>query len=245
MTLEVIDELTINFAWIELSSLCYECSFNSSLTKQLSQLFTKLLTLSEKDTVNKIGELFRILLPIFSLYQEGRKMDEKTVRKSQDILLTILNTTTKPCFSDSKYALIQRLMINCPDRADDRRNTVNCIVSILSHIPVVDRSRYNDWLLHCSVCEAFNIRICSIYLVKALLTSQYIQDVDEWKKEEEKKNEDEEEAFIANPSKTVGMSSTELSNAFFTILIDRCKDITISIRCDSIHVSIFINSFIV
>ena len=57
--------------------------------------------------------------------------------------------------------------------------------------------------------------------------------------------EDEEEAFIANPSTTVGMSSTELSNAFFTILIDRCKDITISIRCDSIHVSIFINSFIV
>ena len=62
---------------------------------------------------------------------------------------------------------------------------------------------------------------------------------------ENPKNEDEEEAFVANPSETVGMSSTELSIAFFSILIDRCKDITISIRCDSIHVIVLIDSFIV
>lgn len=236
MTIEVLDELTINFAWIELSSLCYECSFNSSLLKQLSQLFTKLLSLCEKDTESKMGELLRILLPIFSLYQEGRKMDEKTVKKSQEVVLTILNTTTKPYFSNPKYALVQRLMINCPDRADDRRNTVNCIVSILSHIPVIDRPRYNDWIIRCSVCEAFNIRICSIQLVKELLMSDYVDAVDDWKKEEEIKNADEEEAFVANPSETVGMSSEELNRSFFSILLDRCKDITISIRCDAIHV---------
>lgn len=236
--MDVLDELTLNFAWIEFSSLCYECSFNSSLQKQLSSLFTKLMTVSEKDADNRMGELLRILLPILSLYQEGRKIEDRITRQSQQLLLNVLNSNKKNCFHNCKFALFQRLIINCPDRVDDKRNTVNCILSIMSAIPVEERDRYNSWLLNCSRCMAYNVRVCSIQVAKAILLTDYISEIENWKKEKqmEIENQDEEEAFVADDGKKELFKDSNLYHFFFMMILGRCRDVTISIRTDAIHV---------
>ena len=179
--MDVLDDLTINFTWIELSSLCYECCFNPTLNRQLSALFSKLLNVSEKDSDARMGELLRILLPVISLYQEGKKIDDKITRQSQHTLLSLLNSNTKPCFNNCKYALFQRLFINCPDRVDDKRNTVNTIVLIMCAAPVEERERYHSWLVHCSRCNAYNVRVCSIHVAKALLLTDYVKEIENWK----------------------------------------------------------------
>ena len=123
--MNVLDDITINFAWIELSSLCYELCFNIKYEDLLNQLFNKLLVLAKKESDQRMGELLRILFPILSLYQEGRKVEDKVTRRNNQLLLDILNKNNDPCFYNCKYALFQRIFIIFPDKADDKKNCTN------------------------------------------------------------------------------------------------------------------------
>ena len=236
--MNVLDDITVNFAWIELSSLCYELCFNINHGDLLSQLFNKLLMLAKKETDQRMGELLRILFPILSLYQEGRKIEDKATRKSNQLLLDILNRNDDPCFFNCKYALFQRIFIVFPDKADDKKNCTNTALSILSHIPFKERARYHQWLTKASLCNAFNVRLCSIFVSKGLLTSEYLNATRTQVEEGEK--EDEEEEFVQEGGVSRG-SLEKMDVQLFQIILDRCEDITISIRTECVKVFYFIS----
>ena len=238
--------MTVKFVWSEFCVLLYECCLSPLMVSTLQSLLQSLLNfalLSETDA--KMGELLRVLLPVISLYQEGRKMDEKPIRNAQKVLLTCLTTSPDPRFDNCIYALIQRLIINSPDRVDDRRNTLNSLMQLLLSLNEKEKKRVNMWITLCSRCNIANIRLCCVSLARSLLMSCYITDSLQQtslpdmenenveKSRENLDNEMEEEPTI---QRELFVDEKPLYSVFFDIIMSRCNDIVISIRSEAIHV---------
>ena len=166
--------MTIRFVWIELSMLVYECCLSPSMLPTLPTLFNRILQFAfQSETDKKMGELLRILLPILSLFQEGKHMDEKSVRNSQRVLLAAL-TARDSRLNNAIFALIQRLIINMPDRVDDRKNTIECLMTLLLSRSDMEKRRIDAWILLCARCGIANIRLCAVSLARSLLMSRYV-----------------------------------------------------------------------
>ena len=103
-------------------------------------------------------------------------MDEKSIRNSQKVLLSILIQHANSSLQNSIFALIQRLIINTPDRVDDRKNTVDVIVKISLAFNESNKQRLNQWLCTCSRCNIANIRLGVIAILRELLMSTYARD---------------------------------------------------------------------
>ena len=176
-TFAILDEMTVKFSWSELCFLSYECCLSGSLQNYPSSVFSNLVTFAiQKDTNTKMGELLRVLLPVFCLYQEGRKMDEKCIRQNRSKLLQVLIKTDAEQLKDPIFALIQRLIINTPDRVDDRKNTIDCLMTLLLSRSEEEKKRINSWLKCCGRCGIANIRMCTVCLCTSLLMSKYVSD---------------------------------------------------------------------
>ena len=166
--------MTIRFVWIEFCMLVYECCLSPSMLPTLPTLFNRILQFAfQSETDKKMGELLRILLPILSLFQEGKHLDEKPVRNSQRVLLSAL-TVRDPRLNNAVYALVQRLIINTPDRVDDRKNTLECLMTLLLSRSGKEKRRINAWILLCARCGIANIRLCAVSLARSLLMSRYV-----------------------------------------------------------------------
>ena len=173
-TFPILDDMTIRFVWIELSMLVYECCLSPSMLPTLPTLFNRILQFAfQSETDKKMGELLRILLPILSLFQEGKHMDEKSVRNSQRVLLAAL-TARDSRLNNAVFALIQRLIINMPDRVDDRKNTIECLMTLLLSRSDMEKRRIDAWILLCARCGIANIRLCAVSLARSLLMSRYV-----------------------------------------------------------------------
>lgn len=176
-TFSILDEMTVKFTWSELCFLSYECCLNGGLQNYPSSVFSNLVSFAlQKDTNTKMGELLRVLLPVFCLYQEGRKMDEKCIRENRSKLLQVLIKTDSDLLKDPIFALIQRLIINTPDRVDDRKNTIDCLMTLLLSRSEEEKKRVNTWLKCCGRCGIANIRMCTVCLCTSLLMSKYVSD---------------------------------------------------------------------
>lgn len=205
-----------------------------------------------------MGELLRALLPVFSLYAEGKRMDEKPVRSSQKTLLRLFSSYQSAALSDPRFALIQRLIINTPDRVDDRTNTIDCLLQLLLALTEAEKQRVNRWIRACSRCGIANIRMCVVCLSRALLMSRYVADSIEAQSKEkaagvaekEKDNNDKivetgenaEESDEMEVERTVlecelFFDEKPLYFMFFELILNRCNDIVISIRSEAIHVA--------
>ena len=257
--------MTVKFVWSELCALCYECCLTSSQSSNLSTIFTKLIDFSIQNELNeRMGELLRALLPVFCLYAEGKRMDEKPIRSSQKTLLHLFSTYQTAALADPRFALIQRLIINTPDRVDDRTNTVDCLLQLLLPLTEAEKQRVNRWISVCSRCGIANIRMCVVCLARALLMSRYIADSIEAQSREkaaEKKGEsgeervEDEEKIVETGEKmeeegdTMEVERTILEcelffdekplyAMYFELILNRCNDIVISIRSEAIHVSL-------
>lgn len=103
-------------------------------------------------------------------------MDEKSIRNSQKVLLSILIQHANSSLQNSIFALVQRLIINTPDRVDDRKNTVDVIVKISLAFNEENQQRLNQWLCTCSRCNIANIRLGVICIIRELLMTTYIRD---------------------------------------------------------------------
>ena len=245
-TFGILDEMTVKFVWSEFCVLLYECCLSPLMSSVIQSLFQNLLhfaLLNETDV--KMGELLRVLLPVISLYQEGRKMDEKPIRNAQKVLLSCYITSRDSRFDNCTYALIQRLMINSPDRVDDRRNTLNCLMQLLLSLNEKEKKRVNTWITLCSRCGIANIRLCCVSLARSLLTSCYIADTFQQPSQNEIENANGEESgeHLENEmeeeptiQRELFVDEKPLHSIFFDIILSRCNDIVISIRTEAIHV---------
>ncbi len=245
-TFGILDDMTVKFVWSEFCVLLYECCLSPLMVSSLQSLFQSLLNfalLSETDA--KMGELLRVLLPVICLYQEGRKMDEKPIRNAQKVLLTCLTTSRDPRFDNCVYALIQRLIINSPDRVDDRRNTLNSLMQLLLSLNEKEKKRVNAWITLCSRCNIANIRLCCVSLARSLLTSCYItdslqptshQDIENENVEKSGENLDNEMEEEPTIQRELFIDEKPLYFVFFEIIMSRCNDIVISIRSEAVHV---------
>ena len=204
-TFPILDEMTVKFVWTELCLLSYECCLSGTLQNYPSSIFASLLSFAlQSETDVKMGELLRVLLPVFCLYQEGRKMDEKCIRENRQKLLQVLVKNKSPQMKDPIYALIQRLIINTPDRVDDRKNTIDCLMTLLLSRTEEEKKRINTWLKCCGRCGIANIRMCTVCLCTSLLMSKYVSDSVKWQSEHGAAMEVEEAA------KTMEESSMEV-----------------------------------
>lgn len=255
-TFGILDDMTVKFVWSEFCVLVYECCLSPTMLSTLQSLFKSILDFAlQSETDAKMGELLRVLLPVISLYQEGRKMDEKPIRNSQKVILTCLTVSRNSRFDNCIYALIQRLIINSPDRVDDRRNTVNSLMQLLLSLNEKEKKRVNAWITLCSRCNIANIRLCCVSLARSLLTSRYLtdslqyvqsshKDSDNAKNEitdeivDEKTEGNMEEELEEEPSiqRELFLDEKPLYSVFFDIILSRCNDIVISIRSEAIHV---------
>lgn len=100
-------------------------------------------------------------------------MDEKSVRNSQRVLLAAL-TARDSRLNNAIFALIQRLIINMPDRVDDRKNTIECLMTLLLSRSDMEKRRIDAWILLCARCGIANIRLCAVSLARSLLMSRYV-----------------------------------------------------------------------
>lgn len=103
-------------------------------------------------------------------------MDEKCIRQNRSKLLQVLIKTDSDQLKDPIFALIQRLIINTPDRVDDRKNTIDCLMTLLLSRSEEEKKRINTWLKCCGRCGIANIRMCTVCLCTSLLMSQYVSD---------------------------------------------------------------------
>lgn len=249
--------MTVKFAWSELCALCYECCLTAAQSSNVSVLFTKLIDFSIQNELNeRMGELLRALLPVFSLYAEGKRMDEKPVRSSQKTLLRLFSSYQSAALTDPRFALIQRLIINTPDRVDDRTNTIDCLLQLLLALTEVEKQRVNRWIRACSRCGIANIRMCVVCLSRALLMSRYVADSIEAQSKEKaaagaagkaedkivETGENVEESDEMEVERTVlecelFFDEKPLYFMFFELILNRCNDIVISIRSEAIHVA--------
>ena len=217
-TFPILDEMTVKFVWTELCLLNYECCLSGALQNYPSSIFSSLLSFAlQSETDVKMGELLRVLLPVFCLYQEGRKMDEKCIRENRQKLLQVLVKNKSPQMKDPIYALIQRLIINTPDRVDDRKNTIDCLMTLLLSRTEEEKKRINTWLKCCGRCGIANIRMCTVCLCTSLLMSKYVSDSVKWQNEhgaameveEAAKTSEEAVKTMEEPSMEVEASATE------------------------------------
>ena len=242
--------------------LVYECCLSSSMLPTLPTLFNRILQFAfQSETDKKMGELLRILLPILSLFQEGKHMDEKPIRNSQRVLLSAL-TARDPRLDNAVFALVQRLIINTPDRVDDRKNTIECLMTLLLSRSDKEKRRINAWILLCARCGIANIRLCAVSLARSLLMSRYVlaRDGDGVMSDNgndkgndtinNKGNDTTPSAMEIEPSPDSQPQEEEdapvqrelfaeeqpLCTRFFTIVLARCNDIVISIRAEAVHV---------
>lgn len=251
--------MTVKFVWSELCALCYECCLTAAQSSNLSVLFTKLIDFSIQNELNeRMGELLRALLPVFSLYAEGKRMDEKPVRSSQKTLLRLFSSYQSAALSDPRFALIQRLIINTPDRVDDRTNTIDCLLQLLLALTEAEKQRVNRWIRACSRCGIANIRMCVVCLSRALLMSRYVADSIEAQSKEKaagvaEKAEDDEDKIVETGENAEESDEMEVERTvlecelffdekplyfmFFELILNRCNDIVISIRSEAIHVA--------
>lgn len=258
--------MTVKFVWSELCALCYECCLTTAQSSNLPLIFTKLIDFSIQNELNeRMGELLRALLPIFCLHAEGKRMDEKPIRSSQKVLLRIFTSYQTAALTNPRFALIQRLIINTPDRVDDRANTIDCLLQLLLPLTEAEKQRVNRWISACSRCGIANIRMCAVCLSRALLMSRYVADSIEAQSKEKasekvaaeaasEKVEDTEEKINETGENTEeSMDGMEVERTvlecelffdekplywmFFEIILNRCNDIVISIRSEAIHVS--------
>ena len=257
--------MTVKFVWSELCALCYECCLSAAQSSSVSVLFTKLIDFSIQNELNeRMGELLRALLPVFSLYAEGKRMDEKPVRSSQKTLLRLFSSYQSAALSDPRFALIQRLIINTPDRVDDRTNTIDCLLQLLLALTETEKQRVNRWISACSRCGIANIRMCAVCLSRALLMSRYVADsieaqskekvfaasaaVEKAEKAEDSEDKIEETGENVEESDEMEVERTVLECElffdekplywmFFELILNRCNDIVISIRSEAIHVA--------
>lgn len=211
-----------------------------------------------------MGELLRALLPVFSLYAEGKRMDEKPVRSSQKTLLRLFSSYQSAALTDPRFALIQRLIINTPDRVDDRTNTIDCLLQLLLALTEAEKQRVNRWIRACSRCGIANIRMCVVCLSRALLMSRYIADSIEAQSKEKaagagagaekaEKAEDNDDKIVETGENVEESDEMEVERTvlecelffderplyfmFFELILNRCNDIVISIRSEAIHVA--------
>lgn len=257
--------MTVKFVWSELCALCYECCLTAAQSSNLSVLFTKLIDFSIQNELNeRMGELLRALLPVFSLYAEGKRMDEKPVRSSQKTLLRLFSSYQSAALSDPRFALIQRLIINTPDRVDDRTNTIDCLLQLLLALTEAEKQRVNRWIRACSRCGIANIRMCAVCLSRALLMSRYVADSIEAQSKEKaagagagagaaEKEEDNNDKIVETGENVEESDEMEVERTvlecelffdekplyfmFFEVILNRCNDIVISIRSEAIHVA--------
>ena len=251
--------MTVKFVWSELCALCYECCLTAAQSSNLSVLFTKLIDFSIQNELNeRMGELLRALLPVFSLYAEGKRMDEKPVRSSQKTLLRLFSSYQSAALSDPRFALIQRLIINTPDRVDDRTNTIDCLLQLLLALTEAEKQRVNRWIRACSRCGIANLRMCVVCLSRALLMSRYVADSIEAQSKEKaagvaEKAEDDEDKIVETGENAEESDEMEVERTvlecelffdekplyfmFFELILNRCNDIVISIRSEAIHVA--------
>ena len=103
-------------------------------------------------------------------------MDEKCIRENRSKLLQVLIKTDSDLLKDPIFALIQRLIINTPDRVDDRKNTIDCLMTLLLSRSEEEKKRVNTWLKCCGRCGIANIRMCTVCLCTSLLMSKYVSD---------------------------------------------------------------------
>lgn len=210
-TFPILDEMTVKFVWTELCLLSYECCLSGALQNYPSSLFSSLLSFAlQSETDAKMGELLRVLLPVFCLYQEGRKMDEKCIRENRQKLLQVLVKNKSPQMKDPIYALIQRLIINTPDRVDDRKNTIDCLMTLLLSRTEEEKKRINTWLKCCGRCGIANIRMCTVCLCTSLLMSKYVSDSVRWQSEHGVAMEVESVKLVEEPAKMIEEPSMEV-----------------------------------
>lgn len=210
-TFPILDEMTVKFVWTELCLLSYECCLSGALQNYPSSLFSSLLSFAlQSETDTKMGELLRVLLPVFCLYQEGRKMDEKCIRENRQKLLQVLVKNKSPQMKDPIYALIQRLIINTPDRVDDRKNTIDCLMTLLLSRTEEEKKRINTWLKCCGRCGIANIRMCTVCLCTSLLMSKYVSDSVRWQSEHGVAMEVESVKLVEEPAKMIEEPSMEV-----------------------------------
>lgn len=195
--------------------LVYECCLSPAMLNSLRFLFDEIIQFVLKsETDLKMGELLRVLLPIISLYQEGKKMDEKPIRNSQKELLAILMKHANTRLHNSIYALIQRLVINTPDRVDDRKNTVDIITQIALSLNQERRERVTQWLVVCARCNIANIRLGAISVMRELLMTKYVSDAaryqEQMEEEEEERRREEERLQAMQSTQENGEGAMEL-----------------------------------
>ena len=86
-------------------------------------------------------------------------MDEKSVRNSQRVLLAAL-TARDSRLNNAVFALIQRLIINMPDRVDDRKNTIECLMTLLLSRSDMEKRRVDSPL--CALWDRQYPLVCGV-----------------------------------------------------------------------------------
>ena len=219
--------------------MCYECCLSASQSSTLPALFSHLIDFSlQGDLDERMGDLLRSLLSVFSLYSEGKRMDDKVVKNSQKSLLHILTNHPSSRLSNPRFALIQRLIINSPDRTDSRSNTVDCLLTLLLSLSEKEKQRTNEWIALCSRCGVANIRMCVVCLARALLMSRYVSDsvVNQQEEVSSEKEESSMDIECSIVQRELFFDEKPLYFVFFDLILNRCNDIVISIRAEATHV---------
>ncbi|KAK8793305.1 hypothetical protein WA158_004664 [Blastocystis sp. Blastoise] len=171
-----IDRMIIHMSWNILCELVAEVSMSSLYQDATTKILSSLYNYAKVETEELCGELFKVLFPVIMFKRSFKTSLENPLRIGHDLILSSIQDllSISPLYITSIYALIQRMILQCPEKQEIRSITVDSIIPLSLLFPNTLKNTFNKFILKASRSPAVNTRLCSVELCEKLLVSKYI-----------------------------------------------------------------------